>query len=45
MQTLSETLSDILENELEVSELKSICRDLVGNIPKDGMKFPSLDGD
>ena len=33
-EKLSETLTDMLQDELEVSELKSICRDLVGSIPK-----------
>ena len=42
-ENLSKTLADILENELEVSELKSICRDLVGSIPKDGMELVDKD--
>ena len=42
-ENLSETLADILENELEVSELKSICRNLVGSIPKDGMELVDKD--
>ena len=42
-EKLSETLSAILHDELEVSELKSICRDLVGSIPKDGMKLVDKD--
>ena len=42
-EKLSETLSDILQDELEVSELKSVCRDLVGSIPKDGMKLIDKD--
>jgi hypothetical protein len=42
-EKLSETLSVILNDELEVSELKSICRDLVGSIPKDGMKLIDKD--
>ena len=42
-EKLSETLADILQDELEVSELKSICRDLVGSIPKDGMKLIDKD--
>jgi len=42
-EKLSETLCDILHDELEVSELKSICRDLVGSIPKNGMKLIDKD--
>ena len=42
-EKLSETLADILQDELEVSELKSICRDLVGSIPKNGMKLIDKD--
>ena len=42
-ENLSETLTDILENELEVLELKSICIDLVGSIPKDGMELVDKD--
>ena len=44
-ENLSETLADILENELEVSELKSICRNLVGSIPKDGMELVDKDNE
>jgi len=44
-ENLSETLTAILEDELEVSELKSICRDLVGSIPKDGMELVDKNDD
>ncbi len=35
-EKLSETLGSILEDELEVSELRKLCNDLIGSYPKNG---------
>ena len=35
-EKLAETLGAILEDELEVSELRKLCNDLIGSYPKNG---------
>ena len=35
-ENLSDTLNEILEQELEISELRKLCNDLIGSFPKNG---------
>ena len=36
-EELSDTLNTILEEELEISELRDLCRNLIGSFPKNGL--------
>ena len=36
-EKLSETLGTILEEELEISEFRELCRNLIGSFPKNGL--------
>jgi hypothetical protein len=42
-EKLSETLSTILEEELEISEFRELCRNLIGSFPKNGLVLRDKD--
>ena len=44
-EKLSETLGVILEQELEVSELRKLCNDLIGSYPKNGLELKDEKGE
>jgi hypothetical protein len=43
-EKLAETLGTILEDELEVSELRKLCNDLIGSYPKNGQILRNEEG-
>jgi len=43
-EKLSETLGEILEQELEISELRKLCNDLIGSYPKNGLMLKDENG-
>ncbi len=44
-EKLSDKLNEILEQELEISELRKLCNDLIGSYPKNGQVLRDEDGE
>jgi len=43
-ESLEKTLDSILKEELEISEWKQLCKNLIGSFPRNGLKLRDKDG-